>query len=159
MRILLTVIVILSVILFLYAIKIKTDIEELEYSFDISNIDLSSFSLSDITGGGAKIKTKVQINVKNKNSLPISFSNLNFYIYYNNQIIGQSSKDEQSNFQKITIPANSQVNIYQFLDIYVNSNSISLLKAIKQKEHPAIQYTASVRFFGININVNSEYTI
>lgn len=105
--------------------------------------DLQGFDLSQ-----GQLPATLQMNVKNNNSFSIPFSSLNVKLYYNGNVISESS---ESLTQKMIVPANGNLTVSDTITIYLSKATENLIiqKALGNKVK--IDYKVFARIFGIPI--------
>lgn len=164
MKLIIIIILILALLAFFYYTRIKEEISDLKFDFDLNAIDVSSFNLNDLLlGEGGKLKANVKFIVENQGRIPISFSNLNIQIKYKDKLIGQTSKEDINNFRKIKINPyyiNGGITVEsQIFDVYVNKELIELIGLIKSNLNPSIYYSIGISVYGLKIKKDSLVTI
>ena len=123
--------------------------KKITFSFSVDQIDLSQFNvLGLLSQGNAPLTGIISLSIKNDSNVSISISNLNAIIYYNSQIVAQSTSNP-INTARVSIPSMQTSSFQHELSVNVNSNTIDLVNQIKSKNKVSIQYSVFAMILGL----------
>jgi len=134
--------------------------DKLKFNIYFKSVDLSGLSLSDlekILGGETKvINTTIGADIENKNPFSISFSRLKVKMFYEKELIAETSAKTEST--KYTVPANGKLSIEDTANIILNPTSVNLIAQGFTNQKPSIDYTVDLRIWGIPIpRIKSDF--
>jgi len=151
------IIAIIVLIFVLIYVQGKMIYNRIFFEFGFRGADLSGLDIQGLLIGGTTDATiKMSAKVVNKNNFSISFSDLHAWLYFENVLIAQTSDALAKN--KVTVQPNSSAEIVDNVRIFLNKQSLSLLKQAALKQSPKIQYTVKLKIWGIPISF-SDYFI
>lgn len=155
MRFLILVIVVFFVLVYLYYVHVSTELDNIDYKFDLRSVDFSKFNIKDVVGDGAKIKSEIGIDLKNNSNLKLSFKDLYLELYYNDVLVARSS-DDVNNFSRITISKHSDIYIKQSFDIFLNKSALAMIADVR-KGKSVIGYKVKLNWFGLKVSHSGSY--
>lgn len=154
------IILLVLLIIFLlvwYAVSVW---DKLKFHIYFKSVDLSGLGLADlekILGGETRvINTTLGADIENKNPFKISFSRLKVKMFYEKQLIAETSEKIAST--KYTVPANGNLSIEDTANIILNTTSVNLIAQGLTNRKPTIDYTVNLRVWGIPLpTIKSDF--
>ena len=133
--------------------------DNLKFNIYFKSVDLSGLTLADvekILGGETKvINTTLGADIENKNPFSISFSRLKVKMFYEEELIAETSEKIAST--KYTIPAKGKLSIEDTADIILNPSSVNLIAQGLTNRKPSIDYTVDLRVWGIPLSIKNDF--
>lgn len=151
------IIISLLVILSALYIYVKSVIESFNVKFDLSDLNIKDLSFKSLDIGKGTIEVKLKFIIKFFSFFNISFSNLNLKVYYKNDLVAESSNNDE-NKKEVKIISGIDNVVYHSFDVKVTGNTINLIYQVQNKLNYSISYELSVKVFGIQVNYNGTYT-
>jgi len=128
------------------------------FEFGFRGADLSGLDIQGLlTGGTTDATIKMSASVVNKNNFSISFSDLRAWLYYDGVLIAQTSEELPKN--KITVQPNSSAEIIDNVRVFLNNQSLDLLKKAALKQSPKITYTAKLKLWGMPLSFTDFFIL
>lgn len=151
------IIAIIVLIFLLIYIQSKMIYNRIKFEFGFRGADLSGLDIQSVLlGGQTEATVKMSAKVINKNNFAISFSDLRAWLYFEGTMIAQTSDELAKN--KVTVQPNSAAEITDDVRIFLNQQSVKLLKQAALGQSPKIDYTVKMKVWGIPVSF-SDYFI
>lgn len=154
MRFLITI----ALIVLLIYLYIQYVVSSIKIKFDgLENVGLSGFDINSLNLNQTVITVRVKLLITLTSFFGISISNLNIKAYSNGLLVAESTPNFPENIKKITLQSNINNEVYQTFNFHINAQTISLIGKIKSKQPYSIDYTASLKIFGIPVNKSGTF--
>lgn len=117
----------------------------------VLGLDFNGITLADIanivlTGQPKEVNALITMDVVNQNNFPIPFSSLKVKLFYNDQLLAETS---DAFTQKQSIPANATLYATDNVKILLSGAAAQLAKDKIQNGHVTLNYKVMVKIFGI----------
>lgn len=147
------IIVLILLIIYIWG---KMIYNRIKFEFGFRGADLSGLDIQGLlTGGQTEATIKMSAKVVNRNNFAISFSELRAWLYYDGVMMAQTSDELAKN--KVTVQANSAAEITDDVRIFLNKQTIDLLKQVVTKQSPKVQYTVKLKIWGIPVSFTDYF--
>ena len=151
-KILLLILVIIVIIALVIFTKGKAAYDKISFSKPTFQAALESISQAIVSGN--TLSFPLPFNIKNDNNFSIIFSSINAELTYGGTVIGTTNDPGWH-----TIPANSTFPFAPIFNLSINDAVKNLLAAKIQGAHPSIDYTITLKVFGIAIpSITDSFT-
>lgn len=125
----------------------------------LQGLDLKGLTLADITsiafsGEEKQVDAQLGMDIKNENNFSIPFSNIKAKLFYDNELIAETTDDASH-----TVPANGIFPLSNLVNIHLNGAGGRMLIDKLQGKTPMIDYEVSANVFGVPIkNIKNNFT-
>lgn len=147
------VLVVLIAVAVSYAIKTWNRIV---FTFAFKGIDLSTLNIQSLLASGqTSARLLLGVNIKNRNDFSIPFDKMKVWLYYENTLIAESSGNLYA--QSFRIPANGEIDVTDYVNVYINQASGKLVKEAVAKKDPKVNYTVKITIFGLRLTYSDYF--
>jgi len=155
MRILSTIILVILILVLIY-IQSRLIVDRVKFKFSFRGVNLASLNLSNfINIGQTSVNTSLGLNIKNENNFSIRFSNLKTWLYYDGNLVAETSEDLLS--KSFIIPSKGQLDVVDNVNMYVNLTSTKLIQQVLSHRSPTVEYTVNVNIYGIPFTFKNNF--
>lgn len=155
MRILATIVILVVLIAISVAYAIKTW-NRIVFTFAFKGIDLSTINIQALLASGqTNARLLLGVNIKNMNGFSIPFDKMKVWLNYDGVLIAESSGYLYA--QSFNLPANGEIDVTDYVNVYINQASGKLVKEAVAKNNPKVNYTVKITVFGLRLTYSDFF--